>query len=1286
MKILLKLFSEANKVGKWNNETARKKLFQLLAHAESKSIVIWHAGKNLPLEDGFEEYITDWLSINWGGYGSGVSLENTYDYFKYQYPDDKIVDGKLKSNVTSAKGLFTEVEAFFEEGVDEELIEVFTAQKGKTVKKPGKKTSITVTKKGKSLVSHVADSFPFFTLNEEMFKSLLPVVKERKTPISKEKKKPFGEHYAAEEKEASLGSDRTKFNALKKLLSSGDKDKIDSGLMLLSSLSDAYLADLLLEGVSFAGSDNSVLEITGAFKGTLKVQPYHNYAISGILHHAPQNAVYCNGLKTSVTRLTIDIIDPCFLNSFSKLSALELTDSLGLMKSLESLSSSLPIDSLRLKNCPELSDISRVADFPISDFTFSECPKLESIQALAGKTDHTGVKVVSFKSMKYLTTLDGIEFYQDLEEVDLSYCYGLTDTTALLKCPALKEVETYNLESCTSIEGLVGREQASLDVSIKSWTDPKTGSGKLETIDISCAGMKDLEWLNLFPNVTNLEIECEDLVDIRGLRLLPGLKELTLRNGKFKSLAPLSELHLLERIIIEECHQLVDVDVLEKMDNLREIDISNCDNLEDISGWMSNKNRKFDSNLRLDNLKKLKQMGDISHIAALTEIELYNSFNQQLLTDIATAPSVSNLKISQGEVYICSTTPLKITIHITGAKVLEVKQSSIEKIKLVNCSFKNLNGLIEVKDLKCLSIEGCVTLETLSGTTVFPDVETLELINLPKLKSLKGLECFPKLKKIKLNRLHFISDVSPLAYLTDLIEVDCSDCTSLEVEGKPKGQMTKSQTIKYLIKIAEHYKLKNINDWKSKLEEEPVAGPPLPTKTIQNIKKLLQSREVKEIKSGISMALEANNLAFYNELLQGIDYSEKTLKPNKIFTGSGPAQPFLNLGMTGILSAASTSFPEWKLFCDKITDLKMELPSIDYLNSFQKLKSLELTHVTEFSIDLKLPLLERFHIMRWGWGGTKIAGKISFTQFEGCQALKLIHLENEISANNLDGVGKLKYLERLHLENITGLKLQDLTELIGCTLLRSLEIRKPYCNNAKQRNIINSLDGIENLEKLEEIVFESMELQNTNAFSGMQSLKTILLQDNDSLTEFIPPINAEKLETLNLSGCPNLSKIGDSKFGSNLSLNIENTGFTSFPAFNGVNKFTNLYVSNCEKMENLNGFEKISFVDDDNRIQLNGCIELKNLDGISHLKDVHLTLDTIALPAIKTPNVLKSLRASELKSLEGITQYNELVKLDISSSNVTKLNGLEDLKNLKVLNLSNIAKLKSLKCLEAISS
>ena len=311
MKILLKLFSESNQKFKWNTQTAREKLFQLLAYAESKSVVIWHAGKNIQMKDSFEDYIGDWLNINWGGYGSAVSLENTYDYFKYQYPGDEVADGKLKSKVTASRGLFTGVEAYFEATVSPDLIEQFKAQNGVVVKKITSKTCLSVTKKGKELIAHKKNEKPFFTISEAKFKSLFPVVKERATGTIREKREILVVGYSEEEKRDSIGSDRSKFNALKKLLSSAEKEKIDSGLLLLESLNDAYVSDLLLEGVSIKKGELSTIEITGAFSGTAKKQPFHNYAITAILHHAPENAAHCNSLKLSVTGLAIDIIDAC---------------------------------------------------------------------------------------------------------------------------------------------------------------------------------------------------------------------------------------------------------------------------------------------------------------------------------------------------------------------------------------------------------------------------------------------------------------------------------------------------------------------------------------------------------------------------------------------------------------------------------------------------------------------------------------------------------------------------------------------------------------------------------------------------------------------------------------------------------------------------------------------------------------------------------------------------------------------------------------------------------------
>jgi hypothetical protein len=1285
MKILLKLFSEANRIGKWKDEAARKKLFQLLAHAESKSIVIWHAGKNLPLKDSFKEYITDWLSINWGGYGSSISLDNTYDYFKYQYSGDKVVDKKLKSNVTKSKGLFTDVEVFFEEGVREELIEMFKAQNGKVAKKPGRKTCLFVTKKGKRIVSHDPKSYPFFTVNKEMFKSLFPVEKERKAKVAKEKKKLLDGHYSAEEKEGSLGIDRRKFTALKKLLTSGDKDKIDSGLMLLSSLSDAYLADLLLEGVSITNTESSILEITGGFKGTLKQQPYHNYAITGILYHAPENATYCNSLKSTVTGLSIDVVDPSWLNAFVNLESLQLSDSLGQIKSLEKISPSLQIKSLRIHNFPELSDISRIADFPISDFTFSECPKIASFQALAGKTDSIGVKVVSFKNMEHLTTLDGVEFYQQLENVDLSYCSALTDARALLKCPALKKVESFYLQSCVSIDGLFGSEETRLRAFIKGWSDPSIGSSKIESINISCSGMRDLEWLSLFPNTTSFEIECKDLIDNKGLRFLTGLRELNIKNCLIKSIADLSELHLLERLSINECHMLKDLNGLEKLDNLISFHISDCENLEDISGWLSNKKQEFDTSFSFFDLKNLKRMGDMSHIGNLIEIKLYNAFNQELLADIASAPSVSILKISQDEVRVGSTPPMKMMMHITSAKVLELKNTTIEKLKLENCSIKNLNNLIDVKGLQYLSIVGCADFESLSGKGDFPDVEILELVSLPNLKSLKGLDRFPKLKRIKLHTLNSIADVSLLAKLTNLVEVDCLNCYNIEVEAKPKGQMTMTQTIKYLIKIAEHYKLKSLPQWKAKLEQEPAEAAPLSAKAIQTIKKLLQSREIPEIKSAVAMAIETNSQSLYADLLLGVVYEEKKLKPNKLFSGTGPAQPFLNTAMMGMVFGASLCNNQWKTFCEDIVELNIDIVTMDYLNCFKNLKTLVLIQVKEFTINLNLPSLEIFEIREYGWG-SGITEKISLTQLSGCKKLKSINVAREIIVDNLTGLNELENLEYLNFKDIEGLKMKDLMDLSNCKKLRRLEIKQSYGNHVSTRNKINSLNGIQGLTQLEKISFQNAEISDTTALAQMDWLKEISVDENDSLVEFTPPQNAINLESLHFSDCPNLSVLGNGIFPSKLSMYFNNTGFESFPELNGVKSFSSLGIRYSKKLKDLNGLKKVNALDDKNSLELDGCEKIVNLDGIAHIEGLSLRIDTKKIPEILVPNGVKVIDAPHLTSLVNINKYEFIEKLDISSSSVKDLTYLSELKNLKFLNLGTTKELKNLKGLEKVTS
>ena len=184
--------------------------------------------------------------------------------------------------------------------------------------------------------------------------------------------------------------------------------------------------------------------------------------------------------------------------------------------------------------------------------------------------------------------------------------------------------------------------------------------------------------------------------------------------------------------------------------------------------------------------------------------------------------------------------------------------------------------------------------------------------------------------------------------------------------------------------------------------------------------------------------------------------------------------------------------------------------------------------------------------------------------------------------------------------------------------------------------------------------------------------------------EFTPPASAEKLERLRLSDCPALIKIGKCNFPLTLSLDIENTGFESFPVLTGVKKLTNLDVTNCSKLENLDGLKGIEGIEENDRLSLSGCTKLKDISGIAHFKGIALSLEVNELPEIKMPNGIVNLQAGEIKSLKNIELYSELERLNVISSKITSLASLSALKKLRFLDISKNEKIKSLKGIELL--
>ena len=80
MKILFKHVTNEYKNKRIEFAEASDLIFFILDQAFMSSIKVWHAGKDIAFDDELLDYINfDKLTINWGGYGSRISLEKLYE-------------------------------------------------------------------------------------------------------------------------------------------------------------------------------------------------------------------------------------------------------------------------------------------------------------------------------------------------------------------------------------------------------------------------------------------------------------------------------------------------------------------------------------------------------------------------------------------------------------------------------------------------------------------------------------------------------------------------------------------------------------------------------------------------------------------------------------------------------------------------------------------------------------------------------------------------------------------------------------------------------------------------------------------------------------------------------------------------------------------------------------------------------------------------------------------------------------------------------------------------------
>ena len=310
-------------------------------------------------------------------------------------------------------------------------------------------------------------------------------------------------------------------------------------------------------------------------------------------------------------------------------------------------------------------------------------------------------------------------------------------------------------------------------------------------------------------------------------------------------------------------------------------------------------------------------------------------------------------------------------------------------------------------------------------------------------------------------------------------------------------------------------------------------------RTYSKIKKLIVSRDTDKIDLGIELAVSLNNTSIFSSLLVGCKLTqtegttnitvgeiETKLVTNKLFTGSGPAQPYLNYALLSLIA----NVPE----NDEIEiDESIKIKNITLLN----LQTISFKH--DWQNECKQPDISNFIYLKKLITSNSIpiqstsspVTDLNIKDFSGSLELlskytKLEHLTLSIdsySSDKLESIDSFKHLSSLReLILSPGGKLTDINFLSECKNLQklSLTIYSSYSSYGDEK--IKDISFVSDLKNLEELSIIGIDTDlDISPIGNCKNLKNLdLAFDSGSTMPDLSMLNSlNELLGLNISGC-----------------------------------------------------------------------------------------------------------------------------------------------------------------------
>ena len=777
--------------------------------------------------------------------------------------------------------------------------------------------------------------------------------------------------------------------------------------------------------------------------------------------------------------------------------------------------------------------------------------------------------------------------------------------------------------------------------------------------------------------------------DLVGLGSLSKVKSLTLSTGLVmygEERATLGSLSGLDAPLLEEFEapflDLADVDALSGCRKLKRVDIrgnqrvASIDSLKPSAGTLQDLDIAYCS--ALTSLKSLREatrlrfldMGGVDHVTDLTDLKKLTSLESIELSGCEGLTSFKGLPLATISDFTRETDTVSGSVFLNDLKALTSLQHMPPLAPhVMSFSLNRAPALTDITDLAASA-----------GSLSVLDLDQLGITDLNALASMVNLEV------LKINHCPELVDASALGALKKLTSVRIIGCNKLAHLPDQWKAPVRNLVLRGCSALQPLKALPPGIDTKTiEIDDRKLLPRAKPTKALKSdvgaVWKLLSSREIPNLLMGLELSAALEPDAFHT-LVADVTVKGGKLARGKRFTGTGPAQPYLDMALFGLMARAPAGSPLPKLRA-QITELDLALLSQAHpLEGFTGLTRLFLHIGDEVTPDLTgfgpMPKLTHLKVngRRWGSSGT-------LTSLNGLQAPALT--EVDLSCSRVQDISALRLSPKIKELNLSdNPALVDLGGLESCApSLTTLNL-----NDCKQ---VDSLEVLKTAKKLKSLNLTDCEaLTSVLPLAACQSLETLDLERCSNLRSLeglaklpLKPMKAYDGTTrFSLDGCSALTSLAHlPALGGKLqSLSVDHA--TALKSLDGLRDIPSLTAFSAEQ-SGLSDLSNLSALPALTWISLQHCAQLKDvtpLGQLQKLETVYLTDSAVTTLPEGWRGPVNHLALKECHGLKSLGLLPAgLVKLICDeSAGLTQLDGMQACKKLEFISVQACPALQSL--------